>query len=203
MRYQGTIVKWNEAKGFGFVMPKGRQLVFVHVRNFPSRQPRPLENALVSYALGRDAKGRCCAVNVRHADEKSSTIELRISVLPMLLALSFVALLMGVVLLAAYVSLIIAILYLVLSLAAFLAYALDKSAAESGRRRTPESTLHFFGLAGGWPGALLAQQLLRHKSSKRAFQATFWLTVMLNGGALTWLASPYGTAVRALLSEIA
>jgi uncharacterized membrane protein YsdA (DUF1294 family)/cold shock CspA family protein len=182
-------------------MPKGGQPVFVHVRNFSNRQRRPRDHALVSYALGRDAKGRSCAVNVRHADEKSSTIELRISVLPMLLAMCFVALLIGVVL-AGYVPLIISILYLVLSLAAFLAYALDKSAAESGRWRTQESTLHIFGLAGGWPGALLAQQLLRHKSSKREFQATFWLTVMLNGGALIWLVSPYGTEVRALLSRM-
>jgi uncharacterized membrane protein YsdA (DUF1294 family)/cold shock CspA family protein len=202
MRYQGKIVKWNEAKGFGFVMPMGgNQPVFVHVRNFSNRQRRPLDHALVSYALGTDARGRCCAVNVRYADEKSSTIELRISVLPMLSAMSFVALLIGVVL-AGYVPLIISILYLVLSLAAFLAYALDKSAAESGRWRTQESTLHIFGLAGGWPGALLAQQLLRHKSSKRAFQTTFWLTVMLNGGALIWLVSPYGTEVRALLSRM-
>lgn len=202
MRYQGKIVKWNEAKGFGFVMPRGgNQPVFVHVRGFSSRQRRPPENALVSYALGSDAKGRCCAVNVRYTDEKPSTIELKISVLPMLLALSFAALLMGVVL-AGYVPPIISILYLVLSLAAFLAYALDKSAAETGRRRTPENTLHIFGLAGGWPGAILAQQLLRHKSSKREFQTTFWLTVMLNSGALTWLVSPYGTEVRALLTRM-
>jgi len=202
MRYQGKIVKWNEAKGFGFVMPKGgNQPVFVHVRNFPNRQRLPLENSLVSYALGSDAKGRCCAVNVRYADEKSSTIELRINVLPMLLAMFFVALLMGVVL-AGYVPLIISILYLVLSLAAFLAYALDKSAAEAGRWRIQENTLHIFSLAGGWPGAIFAQQLLRHKSSKRAFQTTFWLTVMLNGGALTWLVSPYGAEVRALLSRM-
>jgi uncharacterized membrane protein YsdA (DUF1294 family) len=155
----------------------------------------------VSYALGSDAKGRCCAVNVRYADEKSSTIELRISVLPMLLVMSFVALLMGGVL-AGYVPLIIPILYLVLSLAAFLAYAWDKSAAEAGRWRTQENTLHLFGLAGGWPGAIFAQQLLRHKSSKRAFQTAFWLTVMLNGGALIGLVSPYGAEVRALLSRM-
>jgi uncharacterized membrane protein YsdA (DUF1294 family)/cold shock CspA family protein len=201
MRYQGKIVKWNEAKGFGFVIPKGGQPVFVHVRDFSNRQRHPRDHSLVSYALGSDAKGRCCAVNVRYADEKSSTIELRISVLPMLLAMSFVALLMGVVL-AGYVPFIVSILYLVLSLAAFLAYALDKSAAERGRWRTQESTLHIFGLAGGWPGAILAQQLLRHKSSKQEFQTTFWLTVMLNGGALIWLVSPYGTEVRALLSRM-
>ena len=64
--------------------------------------------------------------------------------------------------------------------ASFLAYALDKSAAINGRRRTPEKTLHLLGLAGGWPGALLAQQLLRHKCSKGSFVAVFWITVAAN-----------------------
>ena len=70
--------------------------------------------------------------------------------------------------------------YGIASLVAFVAYALDKSAARHGRWRTPESTLHGLGLVGGWPGALLAQQLLRHKSSKLSFAAASWATVCLN-----------------------
>ena len=66
------------------------------------------------------------------------------------------------------------------SVLTFLTYAFDKSAARRGAWRTPESTLHLLDLAGGWPGALLAQQLLRHKSSKQSFVAVFWLTVMAN-----------------------
>jgi uncharacterized membrane protein YsdA (DUF1294 family) len=87
---------------------------------------------------------------------------------------------------------IVSMVYLALSLFTFLIYARDKSAAKTGRRRTPERTLHALGLAGGWPGALLAQRVLRHKSSKRTFQLTFWMTVLLNCGALVWLASHYG-----------
>ena len=70
--------------------------------------------------------------------------------------------------------------YLGLSLAAFMAYAFDKSAAIAKRWRTPEQTLHLLSLAGGWPGALLAQQLLRHKTSKPDFVGVFWITVALN-----------------------
>ena len=81
-------------------------------------------------------------------------------------------------------------LYLAASAVAFLAYALDKSAARNGRWRTQESTLHLFGLVGGWPGALFAQRLLRHKSSKPSFQIVFWATVALNCGALGWLLTP-------------
>jgi uncharacterized membrane protein YsdA (DUF1294 family) len=62
----------------------------------------------------------------------------------------------------------------------FVAYALDKRAAERGDRRTPELTLLLLGLAGGWPGGLLAQQVFRHKTVKTSFLAKFWLTVALN-----------------------
>ena len=81
-------------------------------------------------------------------------------------------------------------LYLLLSAATFIAYAADKSAAARNSWRTPESTLHTLALAGGWPGALLAQQFLRHKSTKKEFRQTFWGTVMLNVVGLVVLASP-------------
>ena len=58
----------------------------------------------------------------------------------------------------------VAAVYVVASLIAFMAYAFDKSAARHRRWLTLEATLHWFGLACGWPGALLAQQMLRHKS---------------------------------------
>jgi uncharacterized membrane protein YsdA (DUF1294 family) len=45
-------------------------------------------------------------------------------------------------------------------------------------------------LAGGWPGALLAQQVLRHKSTKREFRQVFWATVLLNVVGFIVLASP-------------
>nr|WP_295768290.1 DUF1294 domain-containing protein [Rhodoferax sp.] len=67
-----------------------------------------------------------------------------------------------------------------MSLITFVAYAMDKSAAKRGNWRTPESTLHLLALAGGWPGALCAQKLLRHKSTKPAFRSVFWATVVVN-----------------------
>ena len=73
-----------------------------------------------------------------------------------------------------------ALTYLLLSLLCFVIYAIDKAAARAGRRRIPENSLHLLALMGGWPGALLAQQWLRHKSSKLAFRIIFWITVVLN-----------------------
>lgn len=93
-------------------------------------------------------------------------------------------------------------LYVIASIIAFVAYATDKSAALRKQCRIKESTLHLFALIGGWPGALVAQRVLRHKSSKASFQAAFWGTVVLNCGALGWLLlSPSGTRIlNSLLS---
>ncbi|MGL5391696.1 MAG: DUF1294 domain-containing protein [Shewanella sp.] len=70
--------------------------------------------------------------------------------------------------------------YLCLSLLTFIAYAIDKSAAKRGRWRTKESTLHLLALMGGWPGAVIAQQLLRHKSAKTSFRVVFYFTLLAN-----------------------
>lgn len=74
----------------------------------------------------------------------------------------------------------LAAFYACASIVCFATYALDKRAARTGRRRTPEQTLLLLGLACGWPGAFVAQRSLRHKTSKRAFQLKFWFTVVLN-----------------------
>ena len=75
--------------------------------------------------------------------------------------------------------------YAVLSILTFFTYAIDKIAAIRGMRRIPEDTLHLLALLGGWPGALLAQFLVRHKSVKPSFQRVFWLTLLANCLTLT------------------
>lgn len=79
------------------------------------------------------------------------------------------------------------LVYAIASVITFLAYAQDKHAAQHNRWRTKENTLHSLALVGGWPGALLAQKLLRHKSSKASFQRVFWATVVVNVVAVGWL----------------
>ncbi|CAM3096376.1 cold-shock DNA-binding domain-containing protein [Ectopseudomonas mendocina] len=68
-------------------------------------------------------------------------------------------------------------LYLLASLLSFVQYWLDKRSAQNGSRRTAENTLHLVELAGGWPGALIAQQTFRHKTRKASYQAVFWMIV--------------------------
>lgn len=72
-----------------------------------------------------------------------------------------------------------------------------------GAWRTPESTLHWLAIAGGWPGALIAQQALRHKSRKQSFRAAFWFTVIINCGILAWMYTPGGIeSVQAFLAQL-
>jgi uncharacterized membrane protein YsdA (DUF1294 family) len=79
--------------------------------------------------------------------------------------------------------------YLVSSSFAFVAYGIDKAAAIGGVRRIPEAFLHLLGFAGGWPGALVAQQVFRHKSCKASFQAAFWAVAALNSALALWFIS--------------
>ena len=74
--------------------------------------------------------------------------------------------------------------YGVFSAMAFMIYGADKSAAVRGTGRTSESTLHTIGLLGGWPGALVARQVIRHTTTKQPFRTIFWATVVANGVAL-------------------
>lgn len=77
-------------------------------------------------------------------------------------------------------SIIALVAYGAVSLLSFLLYWHDKRRAQEQGQRTPENVLHALELAGGWPGALLAQQLLRHKTRKLSYQVLFWLIVALH-----------------------
>ena len=188
MRYQGRITDWKDERGFGFITPNGGgKQVFVHIKSFSNRQRRPTGNEIVTYELKTDTKGSAQAESVAFVGEQmpSAGLSWRNNV-SLLLAALFLAFVAG----SAYAGkLPFAVfgLYLVASTVTFVVYALDKSAARNDRWRTKESTLHLVGLIGGWPGALAAQRLLRHKSQKASFQVVFWATVVLNCGALGWL----------------
>ena len=78
------------------------------------------------------------------------------------------------------VSLVPLVAYGIFSVLAFLLYWRDKRKAQADQWRTPENVLHALECAGGWPGALLAQQVFRHKTRKVSFQLVFWFIVLLH-----------------------
>jgi len=77
-------------------------------------------------------------------------------------------------------------LYLGASLLCAVVYGIDKFAARRGSDRVPEAMLLSLGAVGGWPGAILAQQVFRHKTVKRSFRRLFWLTVVANVAVFAW-----------------
>ncbi|MCF7503296.1 MULTISPECIES: DUF1294 domain-containing protein [Vibrio] len=93
--------------------------------------------------------------------------------------------------------------YLVIGLVTFFVYAKDKRAAINGNWRVPEKTLHILSVAGGWLGALIAQDKLRHKTQKQPFRSIYWLTVAINVAVFVWTLTPSGQALFGRwLSEI-
>ncbi len=200
MRFEGILKSWNDERGFGFIEPtQGGQEVFVHIKAFPRGTARPQLDQLLSFEVELGPQGKKRAKNVQRVQaSKRRALTERQQRAQWGTATLFVLPAFLVLMLASSIAwrppLWLPGLYIVVSLVTFMAYALDKSAATNGTRRTPESSLHLLALACGWPGALLAQQFLRHKSTKAEFRRVFWATVLLNVAALVLLCSPLGQA---------
>jgi uncharacterized membrane protein YsdA (DUF1294 family)/cold shock CspA family protein len=205
MRQTGRINSWKDDKGFGFITPtQGGEAVFVHISAFINRGRRPAVGEAVTYELARNEKtakgqngprgqnspkGQFRAQKVALPGDAVPLVRMgAASRIPLSLCGIFLATLTLATLTGA-VPRLLAAAYAVMSLITLIAYALDKSAAQAGRWRTPESTLHLLALAGGWPGAILAQRWLHHKSSKTSFRIAFWITATLNCAALGWICS--------------
>lgn len=77
--------------------------------------------------------------------------------------------------------------YGVASALSFTAYALDKAAAMRGARRLRERTLLLLDLCCGWPGGLLAQRWLRHKTVKPSYRRWYCCMVLINCAAVAAL----------------
>lgn len=90
-----------------------------------------------------------------------------------------------------------ALIYVAVSLITFLVYLVDKHAAQRYGQRVSENTLLLLGFLGGWPGAIVAQQTLRHKSIKQPFRGYHWFTVVANVAVFVFLVSPVGARVIA------
>jgi uncharacterized membrane protein YsdA (DUF1294 family)/cold shock CspA family protein len=191
-RYRGRVTSWKDERGFGFITPNGGgNEVFVHVSALTNRGSRLKENEAVEYQVRTDDQGRTQAFGVRTADHRAKQSKTSTSSIALVSAGVFLTLIASLVVADKLPSVMFAV-YFGASIVAFITYAWDKSAARNGRWRTAESTLHLLGLAGGWPGALVARHLLRHKSKKQSFVQAFWGTVVINSIALVWFMTPQG-----------
>ncbi|HUQ33797.1 MAG TPA: cold shock and DUF1294 domain-containing protein [Pyrinomonadaceae bacterium] len=204
MRPQGRIAKWNDERGFGFISPsEGGSSVFVHISSFPRGDRRPSVNEAVSYTRAFDAHGRPQAIDVRFiVGSPSSSLARQMPRPGIIMLIAFaISFLVALAALAAggWLEISWLALYYGASIITYGVYARDKTAAQNARRRTPESTLHLLSLVGGWPGALIAQARLRHKTRKLSFLIGYWFTVIVNCIALGVIVGKGVSPVKLLL----
>lgn len=212
-RRSGVLIQWDDARGFGFIeSADGGRRVFVHVSEYPAEAPRPMAGDELSFVIGAGADGRRQAreVEVLHSARLAQAAEEpragaprrrgRVSILALIPVPIFVVLFFLVI--ARWeVPLWGIVIYPAMSLATFFLYLLDKRAALEGSWRVRENTLLVAGLLGGWPGAVIAQQVLRHKNRKWDFQAMFWCLTVLNVAIfilLVWYRGPIADFLRQL-----
>lgn len=201
MERLGKVSEWNDDRGFGFVAPLDGEpaRVFFHVRDYRLDGRRPEVGELVKFTAQRQPDGKWRAHAVRRTvpparaakpsrPAPASAAPRPGSAFPGAVATIAYGFLVEWAIRSGRLPFETLFVVLGLSTLTFIVYALDKHAAQTGRWRTPESTLHLLELAGGWPGAWVAQQVLRHKSRKPAYRVAFWAMVVLHCTALTvWL----------------
>lgn len=202
MRIDGVLKSWNDERGFGFIEPlHGGQEIFVHVKSFENRKGRPQIGQSLTFEVEMSSQGKKRAKRVQFVQVKGRRLQREIDSPAQWGTASYFAIPAFLVLFVAVAQLWripswVAGIYLATSVLCFVAYAIDKSAAVGGRWRISEDTLIFFGLAGGWPGAIVAQQVLRHKSNKASFRSRFWASVVVNILGFIALSSPLFSLLR-------
>lgn len=78
MRTHGTVVKWNDDRGFGFVATaQSREEVFVHISAFPKDGVRPRIGESVSFEVRTGPDGRKRAEGVLRPRSQRKTAERR------------------------------------------------------------------------------------------------------------------------------
>lgn len=219
MEQKGVLRSWNDAKGFGFIRADNQDY-FIHISSVQGAE-RPQQGAQVAFIAGTDKHGRLRAKSMRQlktdAQRSSAASQpynsskrrqrtltgnnLKRSLSLLVIACAIPA--AGVWQFFSHNAMLWPLLlYLGMSLLAFVLYWRDKHSAKNGKWRTPEQQLHIVELLGGWPGALVAQQLLRHKTQKASFQVVFWLIVVAH--QVYWLdqLSFAGQFLQQLLSTL-
>ena len=69
---------------------------------------------------------------------------------------------------------------LVVSLATFVLYGVDKAQAKRDGLRVPENLLHLMALLGGFPGGFSGRAGFHHKTRKPAFAWVLWISLAIH-----------------------
>lgn len=177
-------MNWHDERGFGFIRPEeGGQDLFLHIKSFQNPSERPHDGMPVSYESRVSAEGKLRAERVVIVGAKWSqgptARRVGARVVGYVAVACFAAIIALEILYWDMPAWVLAI-YGGVSVVSFVMYWQDKKAAINGTWRVPEEQLHLLGLAGGWPGGIIAQIIFRHKTHKDKFARNFWYTVLLN-----------------------
>jgi uncharacterized repeat protein (TIGR01451 family) len=176
--HKGRLTVWKDERGFGFIKPSdGGRDVFLHISALKKANRRPKVGDVIQYQLTVDNNGKVCASNAVIEEVASQSELISSSLVLKGLLLSLFPLWGSISFAITTSNLIPLIVYPAMSLLTFVLYADDKSRAIKGQWRRPEAMLHLCELIGGWLGAFIAQQKLRHKSRKVSYQIVFWVIV--------------------------
>ncbi|MBL1241514.1 MAG: DUF1294 domain-containing protein [OCS116 cluster bacterium] len=85
-------------------------------------------------------------------------------------------------------------IYLFMSLVCFVLFFIDKKRSEANGWRIGEYYLHLVELLGGWPGALLGQKFIRHKTKKTSYKIILWLIILVH--IILWGYFIYGLSTK-------
>ena len=197
LNQKGLLTAWNDAKGFGFITPEGGgERVFAHISSYKGGG-RPIANRKVTYSITKDGQGRLRAERFHYAGAAKVGASMAAGAWVAAAVVVVFFAILAVLVHYGYLPVSFLAAYGGVSLVLFVMYWIDKRAAQRGAQRTAEKTLHLFELCCGWPGALMAQQVLRHKTRKGSYQLVFWLAVVANLGTLGWLlVAPEATSWR-------
>ena len=68
MRDQGRLVEWFDDKGYGFIQPNDglKERVFLHIKDFAQKGPRPIVGCALEYVVQLDGQGRYKAKQVTY-----------------------------------------------------------------------------------------------------------------------------------------
>ena len=206
-RLDGILTTWNDERGYGFISPaNGGNRVFVHISAFRPEAVRPAAGEPISFEIEVVEDGKVQATRVQRTGLAPAPKPQRSKAARRILA--NVAVVLAFILVYLVVSegwdtpVWVAGIYLVVSAVTFILYGVDKAAAVAGRHRISERALILLGLACGWPGAILGQQLFHHKTRKTSFRSAFWVSVVLNVAAFVVLSSPLMTALQAAVATL-
>lgn len=191
VRETGVVKAWNADRGFGFVQRADADDLFLHIKAFPRDSAAPSVGDEVTFEVETQPDGKLRAARALPAATAYEPPARPTSPFVGTIAiLAFTAIYLLVDLTWGPLPLWVLLVYFGVSGITFGAYAVDKSAARMKQRRVAETSLILLGMFGGWPGAVLAQQILRHKTMKASFRAVFWMSVLLNVFAFVALNAP-------------